>query len=344
MRIYQRRNAWFLDYSRDGRRVRKRIGTSRKLAELAMKAVEVELIKSKYLGIREPKKMLFEKLCANYLEYSRANKTHYTWVRDSTSVKTLLKSFQGRQIASITAYDVECFKNLRSAKLKNTSINRELSCIKHMFTKAVDWGFLPVNPLHSVKKMKEPPGRVRYLTDEEITTLLNCCNGHVKSIVVTVLNSVLRRGEVLGLKWSDVDLKNRVLTIHRTKNNEMKMVPVNQELHQVLSGLGPQLPDQYVFANAEGGPFLDIKKGFHAAMRRAGIKDFRFHDLRHTFASRLVMAGVDIRTVQVLLGHKDIKMTLRYSHLSDTHLRDAVQKLEHGTNLAPPPENVSRVS
>jgi len=334
MRIYQRTGVWYIDYSFNGRRVRKRVGTSKKMAELALKNIEVKIAKKEFLGIRESQKVRFEKLCEEYLEYSKSNKTERSYLRDQTNVKSLLNNFSGKLVSEITAHDLEIYKNQRREKVKPASVNRELSCIKHMFTKAIEWGYTAANPLRAVMKFKEPPGRDRYLAEDEEERLMNCCSEHTKQIVVMALNTGMRRGEMLNLKWSDINLKTRMIIIRKSKNNEMRMIPINNTLYSTLIEIGPQLDNDYVFADDSGKPFVTIKTGFKAALRRAGIKDFRFHDLRHTFASRLVMSGVDIRTVQQLMGHKDIRMTMRYSHLSNAHLREAIKKLEHGTNLA----------
>jgi len=335
MRIYQRQKVWYIDYtSQNGKRVRKRVGHSKDQARLALKAVEIDLVKGKYLGISEPEKMIFEKLCGEYLTYARTNKTASSFRRDQVSINALLKTFGNCQIKDITAHDIDYHINQRKVTLKNSTVNREVACIKHMFNKAVEWGYLLNNPLKTVKKLKEPPGRIRYLNAEEIERLMVQCADHIKPIVVMALNTGMRKGEILHLQWGDIDFKNRILHIRQTKNNEHKTIPINDTLLNCLLGLSPQLSNQYVFANPEGNPYTDVKTGFSRAVQRAGITDFRFHDLRHTFASRLVMAGTDLRTVQVLLGHKDIKMTMRYSHLSDTHLREAVNKLENGTNPA----------
>jgi integrase len=203
-----------------------------------------------------------------------------------------------------------------------------------MFNKAIHWGYLTQNPLHDVQDFKEPPGRVRYLTDVEVEILLNSCYGHIKSIVIVALNTGMRKGEILNLEWRDVDLRNRLIIIRNTKNNESRTIPINEILYETLTLLGHTTDEQYVFANRNGNPFGDVRTSFRNALKRAGIEDFRFHDLRHTFASKLVMRGVNIRTVQTLLGHKDIAMTMKYSHLSDAHLKEAVKKLEVGTNLA----------
>jgi len=335
MKVYQRNGAWHIDYSFNGRRVRKKVGSSKKMAELALKEVELRIAKKEFLGYVEAKKMLFDKLCEEYLLYSKANKASSSYERDQLSIQHLLKAFGTRLLSEITTYDLECYKNQRRDEVAAGTVNRELSCAKHMLGKAVKWGHLSTSPSNGVAKFKEPPGRVRYLSDDEIERLLRYCAEHIRPIVVMALNTGMRRGEILNLKWQDVDLRNRVIKIRKTKNNETRIVPINDTLYNELMAIEPGIGNRHVFIDNDGNPLGNIKKGFYGAMRRASITDFRFHDLRHTFASRLVLAGVDIRTVQELLGHKDIRMTVRYSHLSDMHLKEAVKKLEVGTNLAP---------
>jgi integrase len=138
----------------------------------------------------------------------------------------------------------------------------------------------------------------------------------------------MRRGEILSLKWAQVDLTNRKITLINTKNNESRVVPINATLYHELVRLRERSDGEYVFCRRNGSPAKDIRSGFDAAVARAGIKDFRFHDLRHTFGSHLVMQGVDLRTVQQLMGHKEVKMTMRYSHLSPEHVQEAVGKLD----------------
>jgi len=334
MRIYQRRCVWYIDYSFNGRRVRKKVGTSKKMAELALKETELKIVKKKFLGINEPKRMIFDKLCDEYLQFSKANKRPRSHIRDITSIKSLKQSFSNMLITEIAAQNLEVHKNRRHDEVKPATINREISCVKHMFTKAIEWGYLTGNPFQSVKKFKEPPGRLRHLSEEEIQSLVNHCNGQTRHIVIIALNTGMRRGEILNLTWGDINMKQRFINVRESKNNEIRTIPINDMLYKSLQEIGPQMPLQYVFTNDNGKPLSTIKTGFRAALKRAGITDFRFHDLRHTFASLLVMAGADIRTIQELLGHKDIKMTMRYSHLSTAHLRDTVNKLNVGTNLA----------
>ena len=333
MRLYRRNNAWYVDCSYNGRRVRRKVGSSKKLAIMIGKEIENRLM-AEYHGVHIEKEIRFDDLCAQYLEYSKTRTKPKTHRRYRDFVKHLLVAFSDRHIRDIAARDLEEYMTERKSTASNSTINKELACVKHMFNKAVEWGYLKHNQLAGVKRLKEPPGRLRYLTRNEEERLINACAGHLKPIVVTALNTGMRKGEILSLTWADVNMHNRIITIRKSKNNETRSIPMSDTLYETLKSQKSSTNGQNVFPGKNGDCLTEIKRSFATALRKAGIKDFRFHDLRHTFASRLVMSGVDIRTVQELMGHKDIRMTMRYSHLSNSHLKEAVKRLDNGTQRA----------
>ena len=150
------------------------------------------------------------------------------------------------------------------------------------------------------------------------------------------LNTGMRKGKILKLKWDQVDLKHGFILLDITKNGERREVPINETLKGVLQGIARHINASNVFYDSKtGSPYKDVKRSFKTAIRRAKIHDFKFHDLRHTFESHLVMAGIDITTVKELLGHKDIKMTLRYAHLAPSHKVNAVDILVSTINDSP---------
>ena len=175
-----------------------------------------------------------------------------------------------------------------------------------------------------------PPGRVRYLELEEIPVLLEACPAWLKPIVIIGMHTGLRRSEIITLRRSDIDKKNRLLVITQTKNNELKAVPMNETVWKAIKGLPNRLDTPYLFAEPDGRPVTPnkVSMAFRRARKRAGLDDFRLHDLRHHFASYLTMNGHNSKTVQDLLGHKVAAMTARYSHLSPEHLKAAVASLD----------------
>ena len=136
----------------------------------------------------------------------------------------------------------------------------------------------------------------------------------------------MRKKEILNLKWEDIDFKRKMIYLSDTKTNEKREIPISSLLMKVLLDIKKRKNGIYIFSN-NGSPYIDIRKSFKRALEKAKIENFRFHDLRHTFASQLVMSGVDLKTVQELLGHKSIEMTMRYSHLSPDHKRTAVERM-----------------
>lgn len=220
---------------------------------------------------------------------------------------------------------------------KPASVNRALACLKHMFTKAVDWEMVSEDVAKRVKKVKlsdENNKRLRFLAVEESEKLLSCCDKHLRQIVTFALHTGCRRGEVLGLTWDQVDLKHGFILLDVTKSGKRREIPINVTVRAMLQGIVRRIDSPHVFVNPETGKrYQDVKRSFGTACRRAGLKDFHFHDLRHTFASQLVMNGVDITTVSRLLGHNSLTMTLRYAHLAPNHLQNAVDVLSRLSSL-----------
>jgi len=186
-----------------------------------------------------------------------------------------------------------------------------------------------------VAPFPEQEGRLRYLSEEEIPALLHACEKQVTSpwlypVVVLALNSGARQGELLSLRYDDLDLERGLIYFGRTKNRRLKTVPMNQTVRGVVEWLLKHRYGEYLFTwpwGERGVGRTTIYDAFKKACRAAGIEKFRFHDLRHTAASYLVMSGADLPTVKKILGHQEIEMTLRYSHLAPAHKAKAVEKL-----------------
>ena len=167
----------------------------------------------------------------------------------------------------------------------------------------------------------------------DIVRLLDACGNdekqrHLRPILIFALNTGCRKEEMLSLRWQNVDLRHGFINITKTKNGESRKLPLNEPLREMLSQQIRRIGCEFVFYDPEmGRRFQDERRSFGTALRKAGITDFHFHDLRHTYASQMVMAGVDLTTVSRLLGHKTLAMTLRYSHLAPEHLSNAVDAL-----------------
>lgn len=174
-------------------------------------------------------------------------------------------------------------------------------------------------------KFYKEQGRLRFLEKEEIIKLLDNCSGYLKAIVTVAINTGLRKSELLNLKWHDVDFNRDIINLYQTKNGEKRKVPMNSTVKSTFIKINKQPESQYIFANQRGKPYTDLRKSFSKTLKRSEIANFRFHDLRHTSASQLAISGVDLNTIRELMGHKSLKMTLRYSHLSPDHKKRAAR-------------------
>ena len=329
---YKRGKHWYATAYDHGRRVYIKAGPSKKVAEQIERDLKTKIVKGEYLGIYDEKRVLLRDFIPRYLAYSQANKRPESASRDERSLKALAESFGDRYLSEITAEMIEAHKERRLESVKPATVNKELATLKHLYTLAMKWKYVSQNPVREVKLLKEPPGRLRYLLPEQYFRLLHACALHsptLKAIVVSARNTGMRQGEILGLTWADVNLRERTVTLKHTKNNELRVVPINDTLLAEFRALPrPLAPQAQIF---DGWTRQALTMAFRRATRRAGIADFRFHDLRHDFASQLVMRGANLRTVQILLGHKDLRMTTRYAHLSQEHLQQAVKLLEGGS-------------
>ncbi|MDO8674758.1 MAG: site-specific integrase [Candidatus Omnitrophota bacterium] len=326
IKISSREGNYFIEHYFNGRRKREKVGSSRKLAETVLAKRKVEIAEGKFLDVNKSEKIKFEIFGNEFINvHSKVNKK--SWQSDRYNLNSLGKFFGGKYLYEIKVKDIEDFKLERSKTASPATVNRELATLKTLFNKAVLWDKLKETPAKAVTFLREPKGRVRFLEREEIVKLLSNCNKKLRPIVVVALNTGMRRGEILGLKWSDVDLKRAILTLHDTKNGEKREVYINEQVKTALIRIPRNAQSPYVFCGSNGKPYQDVRKSFWTALRKSDIKEFHFHDLRHTFASQLVMAGIDLNTVRELLGHKDIRMTLRYSHLSASHKKHAVDVL-----------------
>jgi integrase len=336
MAIYLRGKSWYYDFVYKGQRYVGCIGpVSRTVAKEEEARKKAEVIEGRLNPMKTRKSPRLETFAEEYLEWSKSNKKPRSHERDVTSLVALRSHFSGQKLSDITPWLIEKYKKKRKEKGKsNQTVNLELACLKAIFSKAMIWKKATENPVKQVKMLRVSNTRVRFLDEKEEIRLLAECQAHLQDLVVTALQTGFRRNELLSLRPEDVDVVLGLVSVRAgyAKNGEGRTVPMTDSLREVLRRLVQEAEangSSYLFRNCHGEPYRSIRTGFEHAVQRAGIKDFHFHDLRHTFASRLVMAGVDIRTVQELMGHKTIAMTLRYSHLSPDHKRKAMEALEN---------------
>lgn len=267
------------------------------------------------------------------------HKTPKTLSTDKSRIKYLNEFFGDKLLSSINPGMIEEFKASLKDKISPTTINHYLKLLRAMFRKAEAWGYLVRSPFRGISFHREPPGRERTLKKEELEKLLTYCNPTLKLAILTGYYSGLRKGEILNLLWEDVDLKNGFITIRSTKTGEARTVPLHPTLVKEFGNFPRKSGSEYIIPNPKTGErMIDFKVGWSLALKKAGIKNFRFHDLRHTFASNLAMSGADPLTIKKFTGHKTLAMVARYAHLSDGHLREAISRLgnkESGISTSP---------
>lgn len=246
-----------------------------------------------------------------------------------------------RTLANLSpAHIVECRDRLASGNIRGNkmrsagTVNRYLAALSHALSVATrEWGWLESSPTRHVSKLKEPTGRVRFLSDDERARLLRACtesrNAYLYPAVVVAISTGVRQGELLGLKWEDVDFRRGVIVLYRTKNNERRAVPLVGHALKVMRELAApdDMGGNFVFEGQNRGERASIRTAWENALYRAKIENFRFHDLRHSTASYLAMNGASLAEIAEVLGHKTLQMVKRYAHLSDQHTARVVASM-----------------
>ncbi|MFA5393318.1 MAG: site-specific integrase [Candidatus Ratteibacteria bacterium] len=331
MGIFQKSDNYYIDYYANGRRRREKVGKSRKLAETVLAKRKVQVAEGKFLDIKRNEKIKFGEMTSLYLKsYCQVNNKISTVERKDGIISHLNSIFGLKYVYEITTLDVEEYKRKRIEEGKAlATVNKEISVLRNILNTAVEWGKLRIAP-PKIKLLKENNQRIRYLGKGEEILLLGACPEFLKPIIEIALNTGMRRGEILGLKWQDIDFDQKNITLSDTKNGERRQVPMNSTVVDILSSTKRIPESDYVFPGNNLGTHISksyISHKFKSIVKQADIENFKFHDLRHTFASRLVMRGVNLKAVQELLGHKTFNMTLRYAHLSPDHKKTAVELL-----------------
>ncbi|MBU1652835.1 tyrosine-type recombinase/integrase [bacterium] len=347
--IYKRGRTYYLDFRIDGRRIRKNVGTSKRIAQLALKEIEVKIAK------KETGFAVKDASIAQFLaEYSRFSATAHSssTVRRYKAVidhfLVFLKDYPGvKRLSQLNPKHFDEYKVKRKEEYvaantgkkmvaKTNTVNMELRTLRTILYKAVEWDCLNANPLKDIKLLRvtdaKPP---RFLTEKEIELLLSNCSNALHPIFFTFLNTGMRLSELLHLEWNDVDTLRAKIRIQSKEDWHPKSgrreIPLNSSMVNLLAKLkkNNSMGSKYVFHDRNGNILKrDLREDLIRVTRKSGFPDVtKIHTLRHTFASHLVMNGVDLPTVMKLMGHADIQTTMVYAHLAADHLADAVEKL-----------------
>lgn len=334
MGLYRRGQAWWMSFTSNGKQYRKPTETNnRKLAEKIYGKVLTQIAENKWFDIDEGSQRTFEELVAKY------EATEFKELKSWRSVESYLKQlkdfFGNRTLSQITPALIDEFRQKRKAeKDKPATIVRKLNILKRMLNLAKKrWMWVRDVPPIEMERRADVK-RLRYLSYVEYHKLLQHCEEWLRKIVTVAAWTGLRKGNILGLRREQVNMFARTITLagSETKNEEPLIIPIATPAYEALKEAMKvtHLNTALVFCHPDGKPYttMRVQRAFKKALKAAEIKDFRFHDLRHCFASWNRQAGVDLDTLADLMGHKDTRMTRRYAHIGPKHLTSAISQLE----------------
>jgi integrase len=331
-----------------GRRRRERTAAATK--ELAQKILRKrldEVEEARLTGARPVTAVTFNDFTREYLDHVNAVRSLSSQRKVPSMVRNLARFFGPLQLCKVTSGDVQRWIDRRTQErrkdgrpIRPATVVSEFVTLSAMFREGRKRGYVAQNPCRGLSLPRVNNKIVRCLSDIEEERLVPACAEALRPIVQTALYTGLRKEELFALQWGDIDFDNAILTVQHGKGEKKRHIPLIPEVIETLEGLPRCLadgePSPYVFNNPETGTrWVDIRKPWFAALKVAAIRSFRFHDLRHSFASRMVQRGVPLKAVQELLGHADIKTTMRYAHLAPSDLQRAVAALSRSTTAAP---------
>jgi integrase len=327
--LFQRDGTWWICYFQDGKRHREKAGTLANAKRLYMIRKAAVLEGRKLPTRRAP--VLFRELLNDALEDARAHCN--SWRTHESRAKFVLAWFGERAAESITPQELDrrLTEAAQNRSWKPSTVNRTKALVSLAYSLGMRNGKMQTNPARLVRGRREDNARLRFLSAEEESTLRATIPPGFLPEFDIALYTGLRLGEQYALTRDCVNLERKLLTVPRSKNGRPRHVPLNARPLAAFTWLLGSHGDANVFQRRRMAARSYAPRWFKRAVAKAGIEDFSWHNLRHTFASRLVMAGIDIRTVQELLGHRTIQMTMRYAHLAPDHQRAAVDVLDKPT-------------
>ncbi|MCU1273780.1 MAG: integrase family protein [Bryobacterales bacterium] len=322
---------WYICYfDGEGKRHRQKIGR-RALAIKVYQQRKTEIWEGRFIPKMPGAEATFQQISEERMAAKKPHLAPRSYRADKLRLGWLTKEIGALPVRAVTPQRIEeTLRKLGDKGRSPATVNRYRSLLSSIFSVAVRDRRAAENPVGKVSRRKESPGRIRYLLPTEEPKLRKAIRAKWKdreSEFDLSLNTGMRKAEQFGLKWSDVNVEPKILTVFGKTGR--RFIPINApakkallKLHRLSNG------SAFVCPHKKDEQQQDYRRWFEHAVKDAKISNFRWHDLRHTFASRLAMSGVDLRTIQVLLGHKSIVTTMRYAHLSQAHQQAAVEKLE----------------
>jgi integrase len=330
MGLYRRGKTYWFTLTHEGQRIQESLKTdNKKLAEKLYAKTMTDIIEGRYFEATQSKTKTFDELVEKYME-------KHAHSRDDYTIKPLLAFFGGLLLYQINTPLVAEYQDERLDGVAEATVYQELSLLRRMFNVARRrWKWLKENPVSDGDlsfSIGNKNARDRWLTvEDEQRLLLNATNpAWLKPLLITALHTGMRRGELLALTWKDIDFRQRLVRVEKSKNGEKRSIPMSKTVHDTLKAMKVRNISGQVFEIS----IRSLREAYSKALEKAEIRDFHFHDLRHTFATRLVQNGVDLYRVKELLGHKTITMTMRYAHHYAESLRSSVDVLDRCYNSA----------
>lgn len=326
--LFQRNNWWWLDYyDAEGKRHRQKAAPDYETARKMYREKMTSIAKGDFLGIREEGIILKRFVEERYWPTIKGSLSFFEERRSRSILNQhIVPRFGDFKLAKIRTEDIDRWQSERMGKVTPGTVRKEMMRLKHVLNCAVKWKYIKDSPAKALQTVTMPPGRVRYLTTEERTMLLDHARPELRLCIQAALQTGARRGELCSLRWTDIDMRTRIISFAQTKNGDTRSVPMTDTLYKLLQGLPRPLDQTALVLPALSADAVTI--GFGRLAKALSLSNLKFHDLRHDVASTLTMAGVPQRSVMEILGHKDPRMTLRYQHLTPAHLRKAMTALD----------------
>ncbi len=341
--VFKQNEKWYVQYSFRGQRYKKAVGKSKKKAKEVLRKIEADIVNDTF-DLPARRKMSFDELADYWLEnYSKVSNAPSQYEKNGERIENHLKPCFGKvEISHITPRMIDEYKNTKHGELSPATVNRTLAILRKMFNDAIRWGFMSQNPMRFVRQLREQQNGFDFYTEEEVRLFLENTSSAFFQIACCAVYTGMRVGEIVALKWKDVDLERRIITVEKsrsgaTKSRKVRHIPLNSRLLKVLAELKRKAESGFVFPDANGEMrSIDFRAEMRKAAENAGIRKVRMHDLRHTFASNYVVKGGNIVSLQKILGHSTINMTLRYAHLAPDFMENDIERLDFEMSLNRP--------
>jgi len=327
MGVFKRGNVWWIRYSFKGKILRETSGSDNKtVAKQLLSVRKAEVAQGKLKIKSKDNQIMFSDYSLEFLRWARIHRKPKSFLRYQVSLNQLTPFFGNQKLVDITKKDIERYKAERINKASGSTINRDLACLKKLFNNAIAEDILEHNPVIGIEFFKEPKRSVDFLSDGEATRLINACDTlAIKTFVVLGLNTGMRLNELLSLKWNDINLGDKLITLKDTKNNKEDSIPLNEtvvkhlEEHERIS--------EYVICKPDGGQYQNIRKSWLRVIKKARLSNISPHVLRHTFVTTLVREGADLVAVKELGRWSNLKLVQRYAHVAEDHRTRIINKL-----------------